>query len=223
MKIMDCQSVNQQLDDYLDGNLSVSARVGFEEHVTACANCARALEQARAVLGGLAALPVAGPSAGFFDRALAKAAQQGLQQQTAQHRRHLRGGWFAGALAAGLSALVVGGLVLMQPQVGPSGPSSTAVAALELTIAEPRTFNLVFASTEALGDVSLTVDLPAGIELVGHPARRQVRWTTQLQAGKNVLPLQLVGIEGSGGEIVATLQRDDKQKVFNININLLPG
>ena len=90
-------------------------------------------------------------------------------------------------------------------------------------MSESHTVNLVFASADALDDVSLTVDLPEGVQLSGYENRRQVQWNTRLQAGKNVLPLELVAVDGRGGQLVARLRHSDKEKIFTVNVTIIPG
>ena len=73
----------------------------------------------------------------------------------------------------------------------------------------------------AVNGVSLTVALPDGVELTEYRGLDEVSWTTRLQAGKNVLPLQLVAIGGSGGELVARLQHEGDEKVFTVNVAVI--
>lgn len=214
---MTCRRIETQLDDYLDGILDAPVGAELLSHAQACSDCARALARASSLRGVLAALPVEGPAPEFFERALGAA----LRQQPAAKPISLAPAWYAGAVAAGLAAIAVFGL-LGNPVDETAAPGQ-GVAQVAMAIEEMRTINLVFASDEALEDVSLTVDLPEGVELANYPGRGRVLWSTRLQAGKNVLPLELVALGGTGGELVATMRRDDKEKVFRINIAVSMG
>ena len=94
---------------------------------------------------------------------------------------------------------------------------------MELLPNHTRSVNLVFNSATAVEDVLLVVDLPMGVELAAYPGRMQIRWATSLQAGNNRLPLELIAVDGMGGEIVATLQSEGTEKVFRIDVEVFDG
>ena len=60
--------------------------------------------------------------------------------------------------------------------------------------------NLVFSSAEALDSATLTVTLPAGVELEGFPGQSEITWETSLAEGRNLLPLRLIAVAPAGGE-----------------------
>jgi hypothetical protein len=213
---MTCRNTETQLDEYLDGTLDGDASRALERHANECSDCGRSLDQAVALKATLADLPVEGPTAGFFDEALRVTAAQSQQVE----RSKVAPVWYAGALAAGLAAIVL--VSLLGNPVAPVAPAQ-GVAQVAMAIEETRTINLVFASDEALEGVSLTVLLPDGVELASYPGQDRVLWSTQLRPGKNVLPLELVALGGTGGELVATMRRDGKEKVFRVNIAVLTG
>jgi anti-sigma factor RsiW len=214
---MTCRRIETQLDDYLDGALEAEVEAGLVSHAQECSDCERALARAESLRRVLAQLPVQGPSPSFFEKALNAAARQ----RTRAEAKSIAPVWYAGAVAAGLAALAVVGL-LGTPAEEPAAPTQ-GLAQVAMAVEETRTINLVFASDEALEDVSLTVELPEGVELANYPGQGRVLWSTRLQAGKNVLPLELVALGGTGGELVATMRRDDKEKVFRVNIAVLMG
>ena len=76
-----------------------------------------------------------------------------------------------------------------------------------MTLEEPRTVNLVFASAAALDAATLTVSLPDGIELAGFPGQTQITWQTSLVEGKNFLPLELIALSPAGGEVLALTEK----------------
>jgi anti-sigma factor RsiW len=217
---MTCRRIETQLDDYLDGALDSGARAAVEQHAADCIDCGSLLERATALKGIVAALPVDGPDPDFFDEALRQAA---LQSEQAKPRPIARG-WYAGAIAAGLATIAIVGMLVNGTDTAPPAQGLPAgVAQVAMAVEESRTINLVFASEEALESVSLTVELPEGVELANYPGKDRVLWSTRLQAGKNVLPLELVALGGTGGELVATMRRDGKEKVFRVNIAVLMG
>jgi anti-sigma factor RsiW len=209
---MTCDQMDSLLDACLDGECSAEERRALELHAAVCESCRTHLALAERLQHALAELPVAAPAPDFFAHALSRATTP-VQRQSARRRV-----WAAG-LAAACAALAVTVLLTHSPESGPAAP----LAGVTLTLNEARTVRLVFAATSELERVSLTVDLPPGVELESYPGLRQVRWTTQLRAGNNVLPLTLVASEGIGGEIVATLRGTQSEKSFKVNVAVVAG
>jgi anti-sigma factor RsiW len=58
-----CQEVVELVTEYLEGTLPASEHARFEAHLAACEGCTRYLEQMRATLRTLGALPVEAISA----------------------------------------------------------------------------------------------------------------------------------------------------------------
>jgi hypothetical protein len=217
MKTMTCELTDNRLDDYLDSALAETRLSGFERHLSDCSRCARRVRTAQVLRQGLSELPVEGPEPDFFERALATGAEKSRRPSGAPSSGSH---WFGIAAAAAVIALVV--FALPQTRID-TPPAPAGVAQVALAVQETRTINLVFASDEALDNVSLSVDLPDGIELAMYPGRERIQWSTRLQPGNNVLPLELVALGGTGGQLVATMRGDDREKVFRIDISILTG
>ena len=169
-------------------------------------------ERLRAAVAGQ---PVQGPEAGFFESALAVAAREGGRDP--RHAARTRVGFGVGsAIAAGLAVWLVSAVLLKSPDVDRVEP----LPGLTMVLNEARTVNLMFASADALDDATLVVQLPAGIEVEGYAGRREIRWSTRMQQGRNVLPLPLLAINGTGGELIARVEHDGKQKTFRLTISV---
>jgi hypothetical protein len=123
---------------------------------------------------------------------------------------------FLGAFGLTMLTVVLTGLYVRSP----SSRRTAEAPAVTLTIAEPRTINLVFDSRAALADVEFTVDLPLGIELADHAGQRRVVGRAKLTAGDNALPLTLVARSGGGGQLAARLRHGDDQKVFVVDLTV---
>jgi hypothetical protein len=100
------------------------------------------------------------------------------------------------------------------PDAGASIPGVTM--ALEV----PRTVNLVFSATEAMDSATLTVSLPNGIELTGFPGQSEISWETSLNEGRNLLPLNLIALTPVGGELLARLEHEDRDRVFRLQLDV---
>ena len=212
---MNCEQIKPELDDYLDGRLDSTSRQSFEAHIAQCAVCRHRFEQARDLQRALASYPIESASDDFFQRALANAPRASTRRLRQPPRLIAAG--FVVAFAASILTLIYTGLLVRSPSL----ESGAGLSTISMTIDESRTVNLVFASNSDVDDVSLLVDLPMGVELLGYAGQTQVRWRTRLQAGKNVLPLQLVAFSGMGGQLTARLQHGDKEKVFMVDVSVI--
>ncbi len=160
--------------------------------------------------------PVPPAAAGFYDLALVRATHEGTRRQ---RRRWLLTG-FGSAIAAGLALWVIGVIFLATPELPSVEPQ---VPGVTMTLAEPQTVKLIFASAEALDSATLTVRFPDGIELAGFPGQREVTWQTSLAEGKNLLPLKLIATSPIGGEVHATLVHHDQGRTFRLRIDVFDG
>ena len=210
---MSCTHINEKLDDYMDGALHDAEIVLLDEHIESCPSCQQTIEREQGLRGLLKEYPVPAPDAAYFDQALAKATHVGGSRQC---NRWIMTG-FGGAVTAGLVAWIIGGVLLQTPDVNDAG---TAIPAVTMALEEPRTVNLVFSSATELNDAVLTVSLPAGIEIEGFAGLQEITWMTDLQAGKNILPLRLIAVTPHGGELLARLEHHDRDRTFRIRVNV---
>jgi len=170
-------------------------------------------KQDQEILALLKDYPMPQASAAYFDQALMRATHEGSRRQ---RNRWLVTG-FGSALAAGLVLWMIGGFFLTTPDLPLADPT---IPGITMTLEEPRTINLVFASAEPLDAATLTVQLPPGIEMSGFPGQREVTWETSLNAGKNLLPLKLIATSPLGGEVFAILRHDDRGRTFRLRIDV---
>ena len=212
---MTCTQLTTQLDDYVDGHMDHAAAAALATHIESCDDCHRALAREHGLRESLKDYAESGmphPDAAFFDRALAKAPQNGIRRQ--RNRWVLTG--VGGTIAAGLVLWMLGGMFLKTPEI----PQS-AIPAIAMTLEEPRTLNLVFSSATALANATMTVVLPQGVEVEGFAGQQEITWMTSLSEGKNVLPLTLIATSPRGGELMATLRHDGDDKTFRVHINVI--
>jgi hypothetical protein len=123
---------------------------------------------------------------------------------------------FLAAFGATMLTVIMTGLYVQSP----SSRRTADVSTVALTPGEPRTIHLVFDSRTVLDDIELTVDLPAGVDLVGRPGERRIVSRTALAAGSNALPLTLVLRSGSGGQLAARLRHAGDQKTFVVDLTV---
>ena len=169
--------------------------------------------QDQAIQALLKDYPMPEADAGFFDQALVRATHESTRRQ---RNRWLMTG-FGSAVAAGLAIWMISVAFLAAPELPTTEP---AIPGITMTLAEPQTVKLVFASAQALDSATLTVSLPDGIELSGFPGQREVTWQTSLAEGKNLLPLKLIATSPVGGEVFATLVHNDRGRTFRLRIDV---
>lgn len=157
--------------------------------------------------------PVPEADAGFYDRALIRAVHKGSRRQ--RNRWMLAG--FGSAIAAGLAIWVITAMLMTTPQVPDAEPTIPGVT---IAMQQEHTVRLVFSSAQALDAATLTVSLPDGIELAGFPGQREITWQTSLQEGKNLLPLTLIALTPSGGEVLARLEHKDRNRTFRLRVDV---
>jgi hypothetical protein len=209
---MNCTVDGADLDAYLDDALDAERRARFEAHAADCASCRARLARARTLARALAELPVPPPPPGFEARVLAGA-------RVVQRPPRIVAAGFVAAFAASVLTLIYTGLMVGPPKRDSVDP----LPVVEMTLDERRTVNLVFAADMPLEEVSLQVALPPGVDLLGYEGRRQVRWSTRLQEGPNLLPLDLVATDAAGGRLTARLRHGGREKVFRIDLAVNDG
>jgi len=212
---MTCTQLTAQLDDYVDGHMDHAASAALAVHIESCDDCQLALAGEHGLRESLKDYAESGmphPDAAFFDRALAKAAQNGIRRQ--RNRWVMTG--VGGTIAAGLVLWMLGGMFLKTPEI-----AEPALPSIAMTLEQPRTLNLVFSSASTLANATMTVVLPQGVEVEGFAGQREITWITSLTKGKNVLPLTLIATSPQGGELVATLRHEGDDRSFRVRVTVI--
>lgn len=204
---MNCETIKARIESYVDGDLAPSVSEAIEHHLRGCTSCSTAHAAEQQLRDALRRLPVAGPTPGFFDRALKEAA--------ARNRRHHHwlGVGFGGGLAAGLALWMVTGWFTPNPS-----PADRHLAAVTISVNQVRTVNVAINARHELNQARLTITLPDGVELAGFPGRRQLSWHTDLKAGNNLLQLPVIAHSTKGGILVARVQHHDQTETLEINM-----
>ncbi len=147
----------------------------------------------------------------FYDHALLRAATTSARRQ---RRRWVMTG-FGGAVAAGIVAWIVGGMMFTSPTAPVAEIPGVAIA-----LEETRQVDFVFASAKPLINATLTILLPEGVELKGFPGQSEVSWETSLDAGKNHLPLTLIATRAvDDAVVVARLEHENRSKTFRLRVD----
>ena len=129
--------------------------------------------------------------------------------------RFWMGAGFGGALAASIM------LVVMSFGFGTGASPVTAdVIQFQVSIHESRDLNVAIDLERSLPGATITVVLTGGIEIDGFGSQRKITWTSDLQAGVNRLTLPIVAINEAGGQLLVTVNHENKQRTFQVKLTL---
>lgn len=216
---MNCLLLNEQLDDFLDGRVDAATGAAITQHAADCDDCRKVFDEARqlqALFRDYGEHQPAEPDPEFLERAIMQATFKGVRRE--RNQSWIRG--LGGAIAAGM-ALFAATLLFLEMPEQPTAETIAGIPGVSMTLETPKTVNLVFASASQLDDAMLTVLLPAGIDVAGFEGQREISWSTSLEVGRNVLPLELVARSAEGGEVLATLRHAEQGRTFRINVNVI--
>jgi hypothetical protein len=230
---MDCNEVEIQLDDYLDhscgsrGSIDDRTAAAIAMHVQGCPDCEAELERRYGLLNDLRSMPVPAPTADFFEKSVsaavaADADPAALADSSAHNRRRDDArrpySTVITGLAAAMLVAVLLGSVVFAPPTGSAPDSGFPSISLATDTVTP--IKLAFSSEKALADARLSLTLPVGVELMGYDGRSDFSWTTDLEAGTNVLRLPLVGRMAANDLLVARLEHSSGTKTFRLQVTV---
>ena len=113
--------------------------------------------------------PMPQATATFYDQALARATHEGTRRQ--RNRWMMTG--FASAVAAGLALWIIGGFFMTAPILPGAEPG---IPGITMTLEEPRTVKLMFASATALEAAMLTVTPVSYTHLRAHETAMNISY-----------------------------------------------
>lgn len=222
---MYCSEVKNILDEYLDDSMAQGQALEVSEHVAACDACAAELNAHRSIRDLLQTLPLDGPDEDFLDRAIARAADATDAPTGRQDRRisdlptTRRVYGLRVAIAAACALVFFSAVMLTSPRGTETAPFA-GYPAVTLATDTVTPVKLMFASEETLEDARLSIQLPVGVELVGYDGRSNLSWTTDLEPGKNILRLPLVGRVPVSDQLVAKLEHPKGTKTFRLQVTV---
>lgn len=215
---MSCSNYRENLRPWLRGELPEGEAMALQKHVASCYPCARIVENESAIHGALKDLHKAPePSDDFEIRVLAAATGR---SSTDDRRRSLSfpvaGGAIAAALALGV-ALGVG----LQSETGSGRDIQTVEVPADSDPAgnDLQTVRFAFNAAEALDNVTLTVELPAHVEMADYPGHQKLSWNVSLDQGENIVKLPLNVLFPGDGELVASLDDGERKKTFRTRLS----
>lgn len=217
---MNCKHFLQDVDAMAAGELAEPVELEMRRHAERCGACTRALSSATLMMEEVARERSPEPGPDFEARMLAAAKRR---EQTAVQRHRSLPMW-GGAVAAALVVGIFIGSEFSGPQqeTDPVAQSGTAVMPEVAASPEQKTVRLAFTSTEAVDNVTLTLELPPNMELAPFPGRHHVSWKVNLKPGDNLLALPMNILFPGEGTLVAHLDDGRKRKTFRTDIGTTP-
>ena len=204
---MQCTHAQTQLDDYIDGELTVDGQYQLAAHLQGCAYCRDEYQQRLSLQQQLRDIPVPPMRPEFVARVSASLGDRGRS-----HRRGFVTG-FGSAVAASVALWFVVTTYLLSPV------QNVGLVTVQLVPNEMHKVSLVFNSPQAVQQATMTIELPANVELAGYPGKRTLSWTTNLQQGSNRLRLPVILRDQNAARVVTRITRNGKDKIFYLDLN----
>lgn len=205
---MDCRTADHCFEDYLDGLLEEATRDGFQQHVAVCPDCRNRLRDEQNFREALRSMPVPMPDPDFAACAFERAAAA------------IRRPWInfpAMRIAASILVIIALGFMFK----GNLGSDRSEWPEAFVSRNQPEEIRLVFYSRQNLDNVTLRLEPPEGVELVGFEDRREIVWQTDLVQGENLLVLPVIVRNREGGSLIAEIRHGNQNKQFGLKIRVL--
>lgn len=209
---MNCDEIVKIMPDIVSGNLSTTTLAACNEHIVLCLDCSDTLRGAEA-LAVLQKRDGGEASPGLFDR-ISRALEAAPGKRRARQGFWLGTG-FGGAIAASILALA-----LTLGWISPVVDQATATAEFIVALNEPSSMDIAIETDRALAGASISILLSGGVELDGYGSRRELTWTTDLDAGINRLSLPVLAIDPAGGQMVVRLSHPDSEQMFVVQLKI---
>jgi anti-sigma factor RsiW len=197
--MISCQDFRDSLDDFIDGEVTLTRSEALVSHARRCTPCRVELRRAEETKRLLRDIPAPGMPENFarqqFDQLWSS--QPSIPEQTGRSR-------ILPALVATLFLGVILGAMVGQWQGDRSMKPEEVVT---LKPDEVREVAFAINSTRDFEQVSLTLVVPDNMEIVGLEGQKRISWQTQLTRGQNMLRLPVRSLGVSEGLLTIEVHR----------------
>ena len=192
---MQCRHFKTQVGWFLETPEGGRKYEAMRRHARECPACAGELKAELDLRICFEALSEPRMSSGFQERVLSRAIAQGARRHARRQRKRI--GIAASSLATACAA------VFLTVWLWPASPRPDAsISQVALSLHETRQIGFVFHVHHKLHNARIVVDLPKGVEIDGHRARR-LSWHVDLNRGDNLLKLPLIARSPGNGVVSA--------------------
>jgi len=222
---MQCEKILKQLDDYLDSELTQAERRLVDQHLPDCANCRTEYDFAQELLQQCRNQSAVMPRTGYEARMLSFL-ERDQYKQPSKPRFFAPGfsafsTWFAAGFGSAVATLLVVWFLVFDI----SGPTqdNMPIMTVELPVMQSKKVALVFTSPHNIRNAAMTIELPAGTEIVGYPGQRIINWQTNLKQGTNRLNLPIIIRSKQGGTLLAQISHQGQTRTFKLKLIPMPS
>lgn len=180
-------------------------------HLAQCAACRQAWVRTSAALTAMRALPEPPVPPGLAERMLAFA-----RPATGRRHRPINRYWGLALAAAVVFGIGIG--LALDWTVGAHAGYQLRDGVVTVPADSMTTVRIALDSARPIDNVEFVIHVPEGIELQGHPGKREVAWSGALAQGRNVLNLKLLTQPGASGILETELRYDNKSNLFSTRI-----
>ncbi len=205
---MDCK----QFLDYLDSELFDAPSPLVQAHLAECGACRQAAASKQEALAILSELPEPPVPEGFAERIL-----EGIPRAEPGPGGDRSRIWALAVAAALVLGIVIGVSVQWAGKL-PAGSYQVSNGTITVPSDAITRVRIALDSARAIQHVVFTVNLPADMQLRGHPGARQVAWQGVLVQGRNVLNLELVAKPGAKGTLRTDLQYGGRTSSYSVQV-----
>ncbi len=213
-----CNDAKDQLNAYLDGELTGTRYQAIELHLQLCSTCKTLFMQRRQLLDAMKSMPSVQASPVLLRRIVETRATKQPQQRHQRHQRHQKVIWFSAGAASVLVASIL--LLVVTFVLKPLDSSTQSMSAVIATLHEAHNINFVVNSDQALENVKFSVLVPSNIQLKGYSDLHELAWNGKLIKGDNLLSLPVIARNAAPSILVMRIQHRNAEKEYRININV---
>lgn len=213
---MNCKQFQALWTEWPGKELSDEQTGTMAGHYKNCPGCQRYVRQMTTLLDQLKRFPAGRPPAGLSQKLFAHARARAKSQSDGSKRPYA----IAAALLIGFVAGALVWPVLDTPDKTLRVAETRPLRTVSLTLDSVQEVHVAINAPREISNATLTLELPAGVEIAGYPGQRQLRWQTGLKAGRNNLTLPLRAYETVTDAVLKTrVEYDGRQKELNVILN----
>ncbi|NOZ52720.1 MAG: hypothetical protein GXP08_06185 [Gammaproteobacteria bacterium] len=203
-----CKDTHEQLDAYLDSDLTATESCGIKQHLQHCNTCNALFTQRQQLVHAMNTMPdISTPT--YLSRRI-------LETRAAKQRQKVI--WFSAGIASTLAAsILVFVVTLILKPVDSSIQTMNAVVA---SLHEIQNINVVVHSDRVLENVRFSVVMPSNIQLKGYSGLHELAWNGKLTKGDNLLSLPVIARDATPGILVMRVQHQGAEKEYRINVDI---